>query len=109
MRSKVVARRIVETMTRQVGGHRILACQQLHALVHDAGGKVVDARIVVDHGLGRIEILMKQGLPRQTDGVAHIAGHMVEVVGHRFEAFIENHAHVFTLPVAARALCTQSL
>ena len=50
-----------------------------------------------------------RGLPRQTDGVAHIAGHMVEVVGHRFEAFIENHAHVFTLPVAARALCTQSL
>ena len=81
MRSNVIAKRMVETTDAQIGGHRVLAGEQFHALVDDARRKRVGFRVVVDHRLRGVEVGVEQCLPRAVDGVAHIACHVVKVVG----------------------------
>ena len=78
----------------QVGGHRALLGQQLHALVDDAGFEGVDLDVSVDDRLGRLEILVDQRVSGAVDRLADVLHHAVEVIGDSLELFVENNAHM---------------
>ena len=78
----------------QIGGHRALLGQQLHALVDDAGFEGVDFDVSVDDRLGRFEILVDQRVAGAVDRLADVLHHAVEVIGDSLELFVENNAHM---------------
>ena len=77
----------------QIGGHRVLLGQQLHALVDDARLERIDLDIAVDDGLGGFKIRVQQRVARAVDRLAHILHHAIEVIGNGLELLVENNAH----------------
>ena len=74
----------------QIGGHRVLLGQQLHALVDDAGFEGIDFDVAVDDGLGGFKILVQQRVAGTIDCLANVLRHAVEVIGDCLELFIED-------------------
>ena len=83
----------METTT-QIGGHRVLLGQQLHALVDDAGFEGIDFDVAVDDGLGGLKILVQQRVAGTVDCLANVLRHAVEVIGNSLELFVEDNAHM---------------
>lgn len=81
----------------QIGGHRILLSEQLYALVENRRLQSVNLDVTVNHGLGRLNVLIQQRFPGALNRLAHVLRHAVEVIGNLLQLLVKNNAHFFSL------------
>ena len=81
----------------QIGGHRILLGEQLHALVENGGLQSIDFDVAINHGLSGFNVLIQQSIPSSFDRFAHILRHAVEVIGNLLQLLVKNNAHFSSL------------